>query len=138
MTFGKSALESPRSILFKNWHVGSLRIFYVRLLHDLCRTSTFQPQILENACKSQHNIKSSTRLITYHYKVGNTFTRCIRVFLNNYSEFYHVNRIISHLDHFFMPKKWPKIAIFEIRFFSGEVKVGKIVSRCKNNLWNPP
>ena len=138
MRFGKSALESPRSILFKNWHHMSLRIFYVRLLHNLCRTSTFQHFWAENTCKSQHNIKSSTRLITYHYKVGNTFTRCIRVFLNNYSEFYHVNRIISHLDHFFMPKKWLKMLVFEERFFSGEVKVGKIEFRCKNNLWNPP
>ena len=138
MRFGKSALESPRSILFKNWHHMSLRIFYVRLLHNLCRTSTFQHFWAENACKSRHNKKSLTRLITYHYKVGNTFTRCIRVFLNNYSEFYRVNRIISHLDRFFMPKKWLKMLVFEERFFSGEVKVGKIVSRCKNNLWNPP
>ena len=138
MTFGKSALESPRSILFKNWHLRSLRIFYVRLLHNLCRTRTFQPIKAENGCKSHHNIKSSTRLITYHYKVANTFTRCIRVFLNNYSEFYHVNRIILYFDHFFMPKKWPKMAVFEERFFSREVKVGKIMSRCKNNLWNPP
>ena len=138
MTFGKSALESPWSILFKNWHHMSLRIFYVQLLHNLCKTSTFQPKMAENGSQSQHNIMSSTRLITYHYNVGNTFTRCMRVFLNNYSQFYRVNWIIGHLDHFFMPKKWPKMAVFEERFFSREVKVGKIMSRCKNNLWNPP
>ena len=138
MDFGKSALESPWSILFKNWHHMPLRIFHVQPVKELCETCTFQHQNHENGCKSQHNIKSSTSLITYHYKVRNTFSRCIWVFLNNYSEFYHVNRIISHLEHFFMLKKWLKMKVFGIRFFSGEVKVGKIISKWKNNLWNPP
>ena len=118
-TFGDGAFERSWCILSKFWHAMYHRIFYVRLLHNLCRISTFQHFWAENAYKSQHNIKSSTRLITYHYKVGNTFTRCIRVFLNNYSEFYRVNRIILHLDHFFMPKKWLKMLVFEERFFRG-------------------